>query len=95
MLLAGGRAFSGRQDLHPDSDDDNRKDFVRLGLAGGTADRDRLCLWRWSLRDDAAPALALSATAQPTIGKYVQVDTAQFASTLAILMDAGVPLLRC
>ncbi len=53
-------------------------------------------LWRWSLRDDAARLRWHGFLLRvPMVGKYVLgVNTARFASTLAILMDAGVPLLR-
>jgi len=52
--------------------------------------------WRWSLRDDALRLRWHSALLRmPLVGKYVLgVNTARFASTLSILMDAGVPLLR-
>jgi len=53
-------------------------------------------LWRWTLRDDGV-RLRWHATVLriPMVGRYVLgVNTARFASTLAILMDAGVPLLR-
>lgn len=72
-------------------------DYVRewglltaLLLAGGFA------LWRWSLRDEAVRLRwHRSVLRLPMIGKYtLGVNTARFASTLAILMDAGVPLLR-
>jgi len=55
-----------------------------------------VAFWRWSLRDDAARLRWHDATLRlPMVGKYVLgVNTARFASTLAILMDAGVPLLR-
>lgn len=52
--------------------------------------------WRWTLRDDGV-RLRWHATVLriPMVGRYVLgVNTARFASTLAILMDAGVPLLR-
>ncbi|CAB3647057.1 type II secretion system inner membrane protein GspF [Achromobacter pestifer] len=53
-------------------------------------------LWRWSLRDDGVRLRwHTSLLSVPMIGKYVLgVNTARFASTLSILMDAGVPLLR-
>jgi general secretion pathway protein F len=53
-------------------------------------------LWRWSLRDDAARLRWHGFLLRvPMVDKYVLgVNTARFASTLAILMDAGVPLLR-
>jgi general secretion pathway protein F len=52
--------------------------------------------WRWSLRDDSVRLRWHSFLLRvPMVGKYVLgVNTARFASTLAILMDAGVPLLR-
>jgi len=52
--------------------------------------------WHWSLRDDALRLRWHSAVLRmPLVGKYVLgVNTARFASTLSILMDAGVPLLR-
>ncbi|WP_370679425.1 type II secretion system inner membrane protein GspF [Comamonas sp. GB3 AK4-5] len=59
-------------------------------LAGGVS------LWRWSLRDPAIRLRWHSTVLRfPMLGKYaLGTDTARFASTLAILMDAGVPLLR-
>ncbi|KAF1066063.1 MAG: Type II secretion system protein F [Variovorax sp.] len=53
-------------------------------------------LWRWSLIDDVARLRWHGVLLRvPMVGKYVLgVNTARFASTLAILMDAGVPLLR-
>lgn len=72
-------------------------DYVRdwgwlTGLLMGAA----FGFWRWSLRDDALRLRWHTTQLRiPTIGKYIQgVNTARFASTLAILMDAGVPLLR-
>lgn len=72
-------------------------DFVRdwgglTGLLVGVS----VGFWRWALRDDAIRLHWHTAQLQFSIvGQYVQgLDTARFASTLAILMDAGVPLLR-
>lgn len=64
--------------------------FTVIALAGAFA------LWRWSLRDDAFRLRWHSASLRlPMVGRYVLgVNTARFASTLSILMDAGVPLLR-
>ncbi|MGE4592111.1 type II secretion system inner membrane protein GspF [Alcaligenes sp.] len=52
--------------------------------------------WRWTLRDDGVRLRWHAAVLRlPMVGRYVLgVNTARFASTLAILMDAGVPLLR-
>lgn len=53
-------------------------------------------LWRWTQRAEAA-RLAWHARVLrlPMIGRFaLGVNTARFASTLAILSDAGVPLLR-
>ncbi|MFT4173109.1 MAG: type II secretion system inner membrane protein GspF [Rhodocyclaceae bacterium] len=61
--------------------------IVLAGLCG---------LWRWLLRD-AVMRLRWHTTLLrlPMVGRYaLGVNTARFASTLAILMDAGVPLLR-
>lgn len=71
--------------------------FVReWGVLAGLAIGGAVGCFRWRLRDDAFRLrwhdLLLRT---PMLGKYVLgVDTARFASTLAILMDAGVPLLR-
>ncbi|SFO83824.1 type II secretion system protein F (GspF) [Variovorax sp. PDC80] len=71
--------------------------FVReWGVLTGLAVGGAVGFFRWSLRDDAFRLrwhdLLLRT---PMLGKYVLgVNTARFASTLAILMDAGVPLLR-
>lgn len=64
--------------------------FTVIALAGAFA------LWRWSLRDHAFRLRWHSAVLRmPMVGRYVLgVNTARFASTLSILMDAGVPLLR-
>lgn len=64
--------------------------LTALALGGAFA------LWRGSLRDDAVRLRWHRAVLHlPMIGRYVLgVNTARFASTLAILMDAGVPLLR-
>jgi general secretion pathway protein F len=64
--------------------------LTTLVLAGAFA------FWHWSLRDDALRLRWHSAVLRmPLVGKYVLgVNTARFASTLSILMDAGVPLLR-
>ncbi|THF60459.1 type II secretion system inner membrane protein GspF [Pseudothauera rhizosphaerae] len=53
-------------------------------------------LWRGLLRDDGVRLRWHAAILRiPLVGRYVLgVNTARFASTLAILMDAGVPLLR-
>jgi general secretion pathway protein F len=64
--------------------------LTACGLAGlGT-------LWRWALREPATKLRWHSAVLRfPVLGQYaLGADTARFASTLAILMDAGVPLLR-
>ena len=53
-------------------------------------------LWRWTQRAEAA-RLAWHARVLrlPMIGRFaLGMNTARFASTLAILSDAGVPLLR-
>ncbi|GGY04308.1 type II secretion system inner membrane protein GspF [Paludibacterium paludis] len=65
------------------------------GLAGALAAL-LFAAWRRLLRNDAVRLGWHRATLRlPVIGKYVLgVNTARFASTLAILMDAGVPLLR-
>ncbi|WP_422099189.1 type II secretion system inner membrane protein GspF [Variovorax sp.] len=71
--------------------------FVReWGVLTGLVVGGAVGCFRWRLRDDAFRRrwhdLLLRT---PMLGKYVLgVDTARFASTLAILMDAGVPLLR-
>ncbi|KPU97294.1 type II secretion system protein GspF [Variovorax paradoxus] len=71
--------------------------FVReWGVLAGLAIGGAVGCFRWRLRDDAFRLrwhdLLLRT---PMLGKYVLgVNTARFASTLAILMDAGVPLLR-
>jgi len=71
--------------------------FVReWGVLTGLAVGGAVGFFRWRLRDDAFRLrwhdLLLRT---PMVGKYVLgVNTARFASTLAILMDAGVPLLR-
>ncbi|QTF08716.1 type II secretion system inner membrane protein GspF [Brenneria izadpanahii] len=71
--------------------------FVReWGWLAAAALTGGFTLWRRSLRNDAARlrwhGLLLRL---PLAGKYVLgSNTARFASTLAILMDAGVPLLR-
>lgn len=71
--------------------------FVReWGVLTGLVVGGAVGCFRWRLRDDAFRLrwhdLLLRT---PMLGKYVLgVDTARFASTLAILMDAGVPLLR-
>jgi general secretion pathway protein F len=64
--------------------------LTALVIAGAVA------TWRWSLRDDSVRLRWHSLLLRvPMVGKYVLgVNTARFASTLAILMDAGVPLLR-
>lgn len=53
-------------------------------------------VWRRSLRDDARRLRWHNTVLRiPMVGRYVLgANTARFASTLAILMDAGVPLLR-
>lgn len=71
--------------------------FVReWGGLTATAVAGVFALWRWTLRDAAVRLRWHSAMLGfPMVGKYVLgVNTARFASTLAILMDAGVPLLR-
>lgn len=71
--------------------------YVRdWGLVTGIVLVALFSLWRWSLRDDAVRLRWHSTVLRmPMVGKYaLGVNTARFASTLAILMDAGVPLLR-
>jgi general secretion pathway protein F len=72
-------------------------DFVRawgwlclLGIFAGTWG------WRWYLRDPAARlAWHTQVLRLPLLGRFVLgLNTARFASTLAILGSAGVPLLR-
>lgn len=71
--------------------------FVRAwGWLASLALLGAFALWRWLLRE---PGLRLrwhhAVLHLPLIGRYAQgVNTARFASTLAILTDAGVPLLR-
>ena len=71
--------------------------FVReWGVLTGLVVGGAVGCFRWRLREDAFRLrwhdLLLRT---PMLGKYVLgVNTARFASTLAILMDAGVPLLR-
>jgi len=71
--------------------------FVReWGILTGLVMGGAVGFFRWSLRDDALRLRWHNALlGVPMVGKYVLgVNTARFASTLAILMDAGVPLLR-
>ncbi|SAI72980.1 general secretion pathway protein F [Bordetella ansorpii] len=72
-------------------------DFVRnwgwltaLTLAAGFG------YWRWRLRDSAVRLAWDSRLLHlPLMGRFIlEVNTARFASTLAILTDAGVPLMR-
>lgn len=72
-------------------------DFVRQwGGLSGLGAGGLFALWRWRLRDERARLGWHSQVLRlPLIGKYtLGVNTARFASTLAILMDSGVPLLR-
>lgn len=71
--------------------------FVReWGVLTGLAVGGAVGFFRWRLRDDAFRLRWHDVLLRtPMLGKYVLgVNTARFASTLAILMDAGVPLLR-
>lgn len=95
QVVSAFAGAAGTADAHA-GDAGRQRLRARMGFAHRPRGGGAVGFFRWSLRDDAFRLRwhdVLLST--PMLGKYVLgVNTARFASTLAILMDAGVPLLR-